>query len=306
MTAACGLGSLVNDLGRQPPVDVIRTLAAEVGFGCPVEGCGSPYLTWHHFDPPWAERHHHDPAGMIALCREHHAQADAGAFTREQLRELKRAGRDRAHLLQGRFNWMREELLGVIGGNFYVRVPIAVQIENVPVIYFNRDDSGRLLLNVNMPSMAAEPRMVMVDNLWITPGADEAEIRCPPSGRLVEAKYPNGDHLKVEFREIQTADDFEERYPLPSLPRDVVERLERSGFPIPDLSHRDSIKSAGIQFPVAAVEVTLKVAGTGLDFGPRASEIAGSQIAGSWIIDGAVGMQIGEPGERVGDPGGPH
>ena len=274
----------MNDLGRRPPVDVIRALAAEVGFGCPVEDCGSPYLTWHHFDPPWAERHHHDLAGMIAICREHHDQADAGAFTCEQLHELKRVGRDRAQLLQGHFNWMREELLGVIGGNFYVRVPIVIQIKNVPVVYFNRDDSDRLLLNVNMLSMTNEPRMVMVDNLWITSGADEAEIRCPPSGRLVEAKYPNGDHLKVEFCEVESPDALEERYPPPALPSDVVERMKRRGLPILELSHRESIDRARLQFPLAAVEVTLAVPGCGLDLGPRASEVAESQIAGTWMI----------------------
>ena len=51
--------------------------------------CGSPYLTWHHFNPPWSERHHHDPDGMIALCLQHHEQADAGTFTVEQLRDLR-------------------------------------------------------------------------------------------------------------------------------------------------------------------------------------------------------------------------
>jgi hypothetical protein len=39
-------------LPRRPPMDVIRLLRSEVGFCCPVEGCGNPYLTWHHFDPP--------------------------------------------------------------------------------------------------------------------------------------------------------------------------------------------------------------------------------------------------------------
>jgi hypothetical protein len=58
-------------------------LAEEVGFGCPVEGCGSPYLSWHHFDPPWSERQQHEPQGMIALCRTHHDMADVGTFAGE-------------------------------------------------------------------------------------------------------------------------------------------------------------------------------------------------------------------------------
>ncbi len=36
--------------------------------GCPIEGCGSPYLTYH-FDPPRRIRAHDEPAGMVASCR---------------------------------------------------------------------------------------------------------------------------------------------------------------------------------------------------------------------------------------------
>jgi hypothetical protein len=111
---------------------VRRQLRQEVGFGCPVENCRSPYLTYHHFDPPWKEKKHHDPAGMVALCRPHHAQADAGTFTREQLRRLKATGRDQAENLSGRFEWMRRELLAVVGGWFCYDVRIIVQAGDRP------------------------------------------------------------------------------------------------------------------------------------------------------------------------------
>src|SRR5215210_6475176 len=90
---------------RTPPVPVRRELAQEVGFGCPVEGCGSPYLTWHHFDPPWSERQHHEAAGMVALCRAHHDAADAGAYTKRDFYEMKAHGRDRTQALTGDFQW---------------------------------------------------------------------------------------------------------------------------------------------------------------------------------------------------------
>jgi hypothetical protein len=54
---------------RTPPIAVRRKLRQEVGFACPVPDCGSPYLTWHHFDPPWHVTPQHEPAGMIALCK---------------------------------------------------------------------------------------------------------------------------------------------------------------------------------------------------------------------------------------------
>ena len=68
-----------------------------------MEGCGSPYLTWHHFDPPWRVQEHEEPEGIIALCQEHHKKADVGAFTDDQLRGLKAAGHEREEEVRGRF-----------------------------------------------------------------------------------------------------------------------------------------------------------------------------------------------------------
>src|SRR3990172_955656 len=101
-------------MDRTPPPDVRRELRREIGFGCAFPGCGNPYLYWHHFDPPWRKLQHHNPSGMIALCGEHHAKADVGAFTREQLREFKRGAIERAEEVKGRFDWMRHSLLAVV------------------------------------------------------------------------------------------------------------------------------------------------------------------------------------------------
>ncbi len=281
-------------LRREPPIAVRRQLAEEVGFGCPVEGCGSPYLMWHHFDPPWRVREHHDPEGMIAICRDHHPEADAGAFTDVQLREMKRLGRDRSKELGARFNWTREDLVAVVGGNFYVRTPVAARVQDIPVVWFNRDQEGRLLVNLQALTTSEQPRMAMIDNFWMTEGSDEREIVCPPSGRLVSAKYPNGDALRVEFREVVSEEDFEKRFPPAPMPADLKTRLEESGITVPDPTHRDSIAHSGLTFPLAAVEITLKIAGTDIELGPGHTTVGGSVIAGSWLIDCGVGVQIGE------------
>ena len=89
-----------NELSRTPPVAVRRELRREVGFGCPVSGCGNPYLEYHHFDPPWEKEHHHDLARMIALCAEHHAKA--AAWTIDDCRAMKAIPVDRPDV-RGRF-----------------------------------------------------------------------------------------------------------------------------------------------------------------------------------------------------------
>lgn len=157
-------------LSRTPPSSARRTLREEVGFRCPVPDCGNPYLYWHHFDPRWEERQHHEPEGMIALCAIHHAKADAGTFTKEQLREFKQRGRQSAEEIKGRFDWMRRDLLAVVGGNFYIETPIILQFRGSPAIWFNHDDKGYLLLNLRMLTTSDEPRAQIEDNCWLALG----------------------------------------------------------------------------------------------------------------------------------------
>src|SRR5688500_4829581 len=131
-------------MDRTPPIEVRRTLRREVGFGCPVPACGNPYLEYHHFAPAWRERNHHDPVGMIALCAEHHAKADAGAFTEEQLRTFNSLC---PGSVSGRFDYLRHKLLGVVGGNFFFETPVLVQASGEPQIWWSRDENGYLRLS---------------------------------------------------------------------------------------------------------------------------------------------------------------
>lgn len=157
-------------MNRKPPSSVTRSLRTEVGFGCPVPGCGNPYLEWHHFDPPWSVKHHHDPGGMIALCVEHHAKADAGAYTREQLHEFKSNAKKHSKLNKGRFDWLRNRMLAVVGGNFYYETPTMVAYRGTPLVWFNRDEDGYMLLNLRMLTTSKEPRAVIEDSFWLSTG----------------------------------------------------------------------------------------------------------------------------------------
>jgi hypothetical protein len=105
-------------INRTPPERVKQTLREEVGFGCPIPGCREPFLTWHHFDPPWHERHHHDPDGMIALCTRHHAMADRDVFSRVQLRAFKNSPHS-VEEVRAKFEWARPKQLVRLGG-FYM------------------------------------------------------------------------------------------------------------------------------------------------------------------------------------------
>ena len=194
---------------------------------------------------------------------------------------------------------MRDKLLAVVGGNFYYETPIVLRVQHVPVVWFNRDPSGRLLVNLQMLSTSGQPRIVMIDNFWLSTGTDESEIVCPPSGRLVSAKYPNGDQLKVEFCELASVEELDRHYAPAGLPAEVKKRFEGLGMPLPDTreSHAESVDRFGIEFPLAAVEITMEIAGTELRLGPKRTTLPGQNIMqGGWIKGGAVGIQIGDPG----------
>jgi hypothetical protein len=267
--------ALVN---RTPRKSVRQELAAEVGFGCPAPGCGSPLLTWHHFDPPWTERQHHEPAGMIALCREHHDAADAGAYTVDDLRAMKADGRDRNQSLEASFEWRRHRLLTVVGGNFYYETPVAVQLRDRPVVATNRDGEGRMLLNVAMPSTVAEPRLRVDDNFWIESG-HASQIESPPSGRLLSVGYPNGDAIRIEFFEVVDGAALTRRYQHAGLVRGFLENDEPEGYPI------------------TAVEVRMRVLSpTGnpvFDFDSNEMRVGGMQMVGCLSVRCGVGLQLG-------------
>lgn len=255
-------------MNRTPPIEVRRELRKEVCFGCPIPGCGSPYLSWHHFDPSWSERQHHEVSGMIALCSEHHAKADAGAYTKEQLRQLKMRTAQKTVEVKGKFDWMRNSILAVVGGNFYFETPVIFEFKGQPAIWFNRDENGYLLLNIRMLTASQEARVVIEDNFWLEIGNPE-DLECPPSGKLLKVKYSNGDEIKIEFFELKSEQETKKRYP------DI--------YP----------ENWEITFPITAVEVFEKVGGTDFEFGPRETKLSGINMKNCFFKDCRVGLAIG-------------
>lgn len=251
---------------RTPPTAVRRALRQEVGFGCPVEGCANPYLEYHHFDPPWSVENHHDPTRMIALCATHHAKADA--WTVDQVRELKAQGILRAKAVQGRFEWMREDVLAVIGGNYYYETPNMVVFRGKPLIWFERDDKNRILLNLDMPTTSGEPRTRLVHNDWIIQG-NPSDVESPPSGSSLRVRYGNGDDVSVRFREWADPRGLGAEHP-------VALRL-----------------GSELRFPLITAEITLQIGGTGISFGPRTTSLGGITMTDCVMSRCGAGLAFG-------------
>ena len=203
----------MKELSRNIPVNVKKILREEVNFVCPVPDCLNPYLEWHHFDPPWSKMKHHNPEGMIALCCEHHIQADNGAFTDNQLFSFKKNAKKLNKLTSGKFNWMRNKLLIVVGGNFYWETPIIFKYRCFPIIWFERDLNNNLLLNLRMLTSSKKSRAYIVNNEWYNTGKEE-DIICPPSSKKLQIKYNNGDFVSIEFIELLNLEMIKKNIPI--------------------------------------------------------------------------------------------
>ncbi|EQB8945003.1 HNH endonuclease [Vibrio parahaemolyticus] len=239
--------------GRTPiPNAVKKVLRTEVGFGCPVKGCGNPYLEYHHFDPPVSVKPHNDPEGMIALCAQHHKKADGGAYTIEQLHAFK-ADKANADMVKGNLDWLRKDLLAVVGGNFYYETPKIITIDNIDLVSLVRDEDGYLRLNVNMLSLEPEERIIIEDNSWENIGSP-IDLRSPPQGKELEVSYPNGDYLYLRFIELKSEEQAIKKY----------------GYDV----------FSDLNFPLTAVEVNMKIAGTRIELSPKSSQIGGLQMTG--------------------------
>lgn len=247
---------------RTPPAEVRRTLRREVGFGCPIPDCRNPYLEYHHFDPPWATKHHHDPEGMIALCATHHAKA--GAWTGEDLRSMKRTPPD-AEEVQGRFEWMRREVLAIVGGGLYHETQNVVVFRDEPMVWFERDNKGRLLLSFRMLTRSGLPRTRLDNNDWLIRG-NPTDVQSPPNGSSLAVKYADGDRFNVRFREWPTLEPLAAEYP--------------SSYKL----------RAELSFPLVTAELSFKVGGSSIEFGPTSTQVGGIHMQGAVASRCGVGL----------------
>lgn len=254
-------------MNRTPPTEVRKALRQEVGFGCPVPNCGCPYLEWRHFDPPWKQEKHHNPDGMIALCREHHIQADYGAFTIAQLHEFKENGLLNWQQVSGKFNWLRNRLLAVVGGNFYYETPVIFQFRDRPIIWLERDINNYLMLNLVMLTTSGEPRAYMNQNEWFNTGI-ESDIECPPSAKHIKIEYPNGDLLKIDFFELHSLEDAQKKYP------------------------SANVSSWQIDFPITAVEVVNSVANSNIEFSAGQTRAGGLTMVNCFMSYCGAGLVL--------------
>lgn len=246
------------------PKQVKEILRRDVGFGCPIRNCGNPYLEYHHFDPPVHIKPHNNPEGMIALCPQHHKKADGNAYTIEQLHQFKK-NKINSAFVSGNLEWLRRDILSIIGSNAFYDTPIPIQIDGHDVVKFTRDDLGYQRLSIGMLSLAPEERIIIEENSWENIGLP-VDLRSPPQGKELEARYDNGDYLYLKFIEITDSNMLSNLY----------------GIDMRTM----------VNFPITAVEINITIGGTNIDFKTNGANILGSTFTKNVAIGCRVGLRI--------------
>ncbi len=170
------------------------------------------------------------------------------------MRQMKTISPDRPEV-RGRFDWMRQDVLAVVGGSFFYETPHMVVFRDEPMIWFERDDDRRLLLNLRVLTASGLPRARLENNDWIIRG-DPIDVESPPNGSRLRVRYDNGDDVAVRFRE----------WPSP----------ERLGAIYP----RALALGSSLRFPLVTAEIMVTVGQSDISFGPTGTRLGGGHFSG--------------------------
>lgn len=201
------------EVSRDPGSCIKKILRSEVNFGCPVEGCGCPILTYHHFDPPWAGNFRHNPSGMIALCQEHHDQADGGLWSKQQLREMKRHPYV-CDPTRVRWPYSPETLVLKIGPSLIVGSGTALRLNGNPVLHFQPATIDQLgIKNVEFNSnivSSSGAAWLKIDRNWLeVEKSAVTDFYFKPSVREFCARHKDNSFVKLRYQNIY-ADKLED------------------------------------------------------------------------------------------------
>lgn len=233
---------------RTPRKKIQQQLRAEVRFGCPVRnpdgtGCGSPILTFHHFDPPWAGHYEHNVDGMIALCPEHHNQADGGRWTRSQLREMK-ANPFIDDRLKVQWPWTPENIVLKFGGNLVVGGGSPLRLRGRPVFRFNPVnipglDISQVSFGSHIRNRSNVPWLSIDDNVFEIDLIDTTDLVFTPQTKMIRASCSDGTELSLRYKRLDRSDYAVEYNRLVSkkLPEEQVFK---------DLEKQNSVDSDGM------------------------------------------------------------
>jgi len=169
---------------RYIPTEIRKYLRQEVGYGCPIEGCRSPFLSYHHFDPKFSECQCHNKDKMIALCLEHHKKADVDTWSNDTLYSYKNA--ENRIPVNGQIDWDMHKSVILVGSNFFFGETFSFIIRDIEVFALKQKSDGKFYINAILLDEKCQILSEIRENdIILNPFAVE-DFECTPSGSEIK------------------------------------------------------------------------------------------------------------------------
>lgn len=180
-----------------------KILRQEANFGCAI--CGEPYLTYHHFNPSWANKPHDNPEGMIALCNTCAKQADGGAYTNKQLVEHKRNPCLQGKDLASHFRWRRQKFLYFVGGNIVIDCNTLVKDNRTgeKVIWQEEQkETGLMTISLKIKNAQGGVILQMKQNQWEVCQKEVYDVDSSSQGKKLKVIGKEDTRFQIWFRSL--------------------------------------------------------------------------------------------------------
>jgi hypothetical protein len=197
---------------RDPGEATKQNLRREINYGCPIRykdgsGCGCPILTFHHFDPPWSGNYVHNPDGMIALCPEHHHQADGGLWSNAQLKAFKNNPYV-DDVLKVQWPWQPETLVMKVGPSLVMGSGSPFRLDGLPVFNFFPETINELgIQSINFDSDIRDSnkkRWLKIDNGWFDLRLEKTtSVIFTPQTKTFLAKHSDNTFISLQFKKYR-------------------------------------------------------------------------------------------------------
>lgn len=153
---------------KRPPISdpIKRELRQESKFGCVI--CGSPIIEYHHINPYHIVKKH-EKSNLVVLCPECHHRANCGEIHEEIVREAKLNPKNNntEYVKKNFFLRNYNNLKLSTGTHVFENVGTIIEIDKFPLIYFNKDENNKPLLNVKLFDENNILQAEIKDNEWI-------------------------------------------------------------------------------------------------------------------------------------------
>jgi hypothetical protein len=269
--------------GRVPPTEIRRKLRKEIGFGCPIQGCRSPFLEYHHFNPPWHEGHTHNVEGMNALFPSHHIMADRGTWTVEELEKLKI--NNEIDLVNGKLNWNLKDSVVNAGSNFFiVQDRLSLRILGNEIFGLSENENGQITLNALLWDKSGELVIQIIDNDIIVAPNKINDFVCNASG----------NKIRIESIENQTYLDFAiKREKKSNLAQDLANEINSTQLEFPLITLKARVINRVFDIIVQDKQIVLDFCKFGYDKAQLSNKIIGRSGSMSIVIDGHEFIHLG-------------